>query len=99
MFIIKALHFKNVLMVFIGSNALKSGKEPTTVEINMRLSYVNSVMATHEHLMSKTDQQPTCTNTIKHCFKKCLQWKDTREKCIHSDIKKCYLDGVVNWKR
>ena len=65
-------------------------------EVKLSRLCIGHTRLTHEHLMSRINQQPTCKNaacgnqslTIKHCLQECPQWRDSRVKYnIQGDIR------------
>ena len=66
---------------------------------------------THEHLISRNNQQPTCDNaaygnqslTIKHCLQGCPNWGIAERNNIQGDIrtllgKNCEVDKIMRFK-
>ena len=56
-------------------------------EVRLSRFCIGHIRLNHWYLMSRNDQQPTCTNAtyrnqrliIKYCFQKCPQWRDNRK--------------------
>ena len=99
----------NVANYTTSNQTLKSGKVSTTVVGNMKLSWVGSNIGdtrlTHECLMARNYQQPTCPNaacrnqslTIKHCLVECPNG-GTQEKKYPELHKNATGKALWSWK-
>ena len=66
-------------------------------EVKLSRLRIGHTRLTHGHLMSRSEQQPTCSNatcdnqitTVKHCLQDCPQWREERRKHgMEGDMKK-----------